>query len=66
MTKIDQLISQAYYQADSLRLLKNILESGDCNTCKKRLTCKYCPEWGQMVRYNCPFFERSAEKKNEN
>lgn len=36
---------------------KQIIDSGDCNVCLKR-SCEYRPELGQLVRYNCPFYER--------
>ena len=42
--------------ADWLKLLKRILDSGDCNACGIRNVCKVVPELGQQVRYNCPMF----------
>jgi len=42
--------------AEWLKLLKEIQESGDCNICKVERHCRYVPEIGDKVRYNCPFF----------
>ena len=42
--------------AEWLKLLKEIQESGDCNICKVQRYCRYVPEIGDKVRYNCPFF----------
>ena len=42
--------------AEWLKLLKEIQESGDCNICKVKRYCRYVPEIGDKVRYNCPFF----------
>lgn len=47
----------------SKELLKQILDSGDCNVCANRPYCTYVPELGMMVRYNCPFFARKEYKK---
>lgn len=42
--------------ADWLKAYKQILESGDCNTCAKSGYCEYEPQWGEMVRFNCPLY----------
>ena len=47
--------------AEWLRALKEIWDSGDCNTCANK-NCKIKPKLGQMVRFNCFFYE---EDKNE-
>ena len=38
---------------DWLTLLKQIIESGDCNTCACKRDCPKVPMFGQQVRYNC-------------
>lgn len=45
-------------ELEYLCLLQNILDSGDCNVCSKRKDCEYKPGLGELVRYNCPFYER--------
>ena len=57
MDRLDELIADIGYLHDCLQALRNIWELNDCNKCKKRLKCKYVPQPGQMVRYNCPLFE---------
>lgn len=43
--------------AEWLTLLKQIQSAGDCNTCYRKKDCEYMPQWGELVRYNCPFYE---------
>lgn len=48
-----------------LKLLKQILDSGDCNSCASlHSQCRYAPRLGELVRYNCPFYsqERGESK----
>ena len=58
--------------ADWLKVLKDIQSTGSCNECKSKGVCKYEPEAGQMVRYNCPFYtddiysELKKRNKKEN
>jgi len=61
MKKLDKAIKDVAYVMDSLLLLREILESGDCNECAGIKSCQYAPKPGQMVRYNCPFFKRTEE-----
>lgn len=43
--------------AEWLKLLKRILDSGDCNSCALlHSQCRYAPRLGEQVRYNCPFY----------
>ena len=62
MDRLDNAISDINYILESLVLLRQIQSTGDCNICKNR-DCGYMPEWGQLVRYNCPFYK--AEKEEE-
>ena len=57
MNKLDESIGQVSYILENLMLLRDILKTGDCNICNKKNTCEYVPKPGQMVRYNCPWFE---------
>ena len=56
MNKLDEAIANTAYILDSLRALREIRETGSCNECKVRKSCKVVPKCGEMVRYNCPFF----------
>lgn len=42
--------------ASWLKLLKEIMDCGDCNVCSVKKYCRYVPEIGDKVRYNCPFY----------
>ena len=53
--KLNDLIGIYASTLDHLMLLRNILETGDCNTCKNE-ECQWKPQAGQMVRYNCPHY----------
>ena len=57
MNRIDNVISDVKYILDILIVYRNIIASGDCNSCKAKKDCKYVPRLGQQVRYNCPFYE---------
>ena len=61
----DREVAEEYFRlVDWLRLLKEILDCGDCNDCGNR-ECLYRPKPGQMVRYRCPFYQKK-ENKNGN
>lgn len=62
MDRMDKIISDVAYVLDSLRCLRDIDKLGNCNDCDIKVTCKYVPKPGQMVRYNCPFYEKEVTK----
>ena len=64
MNKLDAAISNVAYILDNLILLRDIQSTGDCNVCKNK-ECKYKPEAGQMVRYNCPFYKEEKARTAE-
>ena len=65
-TKLDKEIARQAYILDSLMLLRDINNTGDCNVCAAKSKCIYIPKAGEMVRYNCPFFCRAeSEVRNE-
>lgn len=57
----DKLNSSIEYLLQCLAEYKSIIESGDCNTCEIANTCKYKPKLGELVRFNCMFYERKDE-----
>lgn len=59
MSRLDDTILDINYILDILKSYRSIVQSGSCNSCKnnKRDLCKYLPDWGDPVRYNCPFYE---------
>lgn len=59
---LDELLALTASMYGHLRAYKDILETGNCNDCMVR-ECKYQPQWGQMVRYNCPFYWRGENDK---
>ena len=61
MSRIDDAISNVAYILDALMAFRNIIDSGHCNCCGKKKTCEYAPKPGQLVRYNCPFYEQEDE-----
>jgi hypothetical protein len=58
--RLNKTIADVAYILDSLILLRQIQQTGDCNNCKNR-ECGYMPKAGQMVRYNCPFYKMESE-----
>ncbi len=65
MNRLDKAISDVACILDHLILLRQIQQTGDCNTCKNR-DCGYMPKVGQMVRYNCPFYKAESEVEDGN
>lgn len=63
MSRIDDAISNVAYILDSLMALRNIYNSGSCNDCGITSGCQCKPKPGQMVRYNCPFYEKKGAEK---
>lgn len=60
MDRLDKTISDVAYILDSLILLRQIQQTGDCNICKNK-SCGYMPKAGQIARYNCPFYKAESE-----
>ena len=58
--RLNKTIADVAYILDSLILLRQIQNTGDCNVCKNK-ECEYKPKVGQMVRYNCPFYKAESE-----
>ena len=60
MSRLDKSIADVAYILDTLMAYRNIVKSGCCNDCRiaKQHSCEHLPKPGQLVRYNCPFYER--------
>lgn len=53
----DQEIEESLHLAtQALHFLKAMKDKPTCNTCAIINTCKYAPDWGEPVRYNCPHY----------
>lgn len=61
MSRLDDAIANTAYILDCLRLLRLITDAGNCNECGKSKSCIAKPEVGQMVVYNCPFYEQKGK-----
>lgn len=49
-----------YYRlADTIEGIMN----KSCNSCTGKCSCK--PEWGEPIRYNCPFYEKREEDADD-
>ena len=60
MDRLNKVIADVAYILDVLMAYRNIIQTGDCNTCHDR-NCQYRPKPGQMVVYNCPFYEKGDQ-----
>ena len=65
MDKLNDAIANAAYILDCLRALRKIYATGDCNNCGVSRWCKVKPGAGQMVRYNCPFYEKGGDREEK-
>lgn len=59
---IKDLILDLFTLFDYARLGMKVSTYNSCNTCKDK-ECKYRPDWGDSVRWNCPLW--TAERKEE-
>ena len=64
MDRLDKAIADVAYILDVLMAYRNIVQTGNCNECKWKKTCAIKPELGQVVRYNCSFYEGEDSKQN--
>ena len=62
MSRLDDAISDVAYILDSLMAYRKIVETGCCNDCESVRVCGYKPDYGKLVRYNCPFYVRRDEE----
>lgn len=57
MSRLDEVIANVAYIQDALMDYRNIVQSGDCNSCADKMQCQYVPKPGMLVRFNCPFYK---------
>lgn len=55
--RLKDIILDTRYVLECLVSLDKIQSLGNCNNCNLSNRCKYAPELGDPVRYNCPFYE---------
>ena len=60
MDRLNKVIADVAYILDVLMAYRNIIQTGDCNTCHDR-NCKYKPKPGQVAVFNCPFYEKGDQ-----
>lgn len=63
MNRLDKTIDDVRYTLECLTVLREIQETGDCNICKNR-ECAYRPSYGQLPRYNCPFYIKTEKDES--
>lgn len=61
MDRIDKAIADVAYILDTLMAYRNIVQTGDCNRCKIKNECGFCPKPGEIVRYNCICYVEGGE-----
>lgn len=62
MSRLDDTIGDVAYILDTLCAYKSIVQSGCCNSCKKKKKCEYAPKLGELVRYNCPLYKGTEDE----
>ena len=61
MDKLNESILYMTYITECLMTYRDIQNVGkNCNICDKK-NCKYRPEWGELIRFNCPLFNEEDE-----
>ena len=66
MDRLNKAISDVGFILDNLILLRQIQSTGDCNICASEKECEYAPKPGQIVRYNCPFYNKTETLNDKN
>ena len=54
---LNEIIADYQFLVSMLKDYRRIVESGNCNICAWKKRCDFVPEPGQLVRYNCPYYE---------
>lgn len=62
MSRLDDVIDEVAYIQNTLMAYKRIIQHGNCNSCRNK-ECQWKPEWGEGVRYNCPFYKRTGAEE---
>lgn len=52
-----ELIHGIYSILDYASLGLKVSKLNNCNNCGARRNCKYVPEWGGHLRFNCPLWK---------
>lgn len=55
---ISDMIKSLNKTVEILKIYDELMEKGDCNSCKLERSCQYCPKVGEVVRINCPLYVR--------
>lgn len=56
MNRLNKAIADVAYILDTLMAFRDIAKTGNCGTCND-MECRYRPRPGQVVVFNCPFYE---------
>ena len=66
--KLDDLLKEKglagamHYAADMISYAERIMQLPTCNECVRKRECQYLPDWGAMVRINCPLYRGKDEE----
>ena len=52
-----QLRSMLYALIDYIDYYERMTKQHDCNDCGIKDNCEYVPDWGKLVRVNCPLWK---------
>lgn len=64
-SKCQKAIEGLRYAEGCILYFERMSKLPDCNTCGKKLACKYCPDYGEPVRVNCFAWEKEKNvRKN--
>ena len=58
---LEDLIRLMYSTLDYARLGMEVSAYNNCNTCGIIKACKFAPEYGKAVRWNCPLWTNRKE-----
>jgi len=50
-----------HHIADAVLLANRVSKQHNCNDCGIKKTCRHVPEWGDLVRVNCPLWKGETQ-----
>ena len=56
MSEIEKMIEHLDDAIEIVKCYGEMMEKGNCNTCKVFRSCQYAPKLGEIVRVNCPLY----------
>lgn len=61
----DRLYMALRFIEDCMLFYRRMKDLPTCNDCARKNDCEYVPGWGELVRYNCPHWEKERDENGK-